>query len=375
MSLYLALSFPTSGALMLSQGGALLGNLSVGAEYTSNAQRRSGGSSDLILRATPSIRYERFESALSTMIELGAQYNQYLEDSEASGLDLRASLSLEYPRDISGIPYFIGFQAGITEQTQGEADLGRIEKSTTYSAGITGSYSLSERFGISGASDYQFRKPESGDLAETRTLSIPVSLNYRYSEALSFSGGYRFRETKTSEAERSPRQIDHALFISADGQIFPLVSGTLSAGLQQRRLDEGLGDEVAPFAAGSLDWTISDLTTATLSVSSDFETTLDAQSTETFRVGTDLKHRFNDFWSAGAGLAWRQRSFSETDSKETSTSEDRRDRELRTEMSVTYLINQQINVNLKAQFTINESTFSENDFEEVSLTVRANMPF
>lgn len=269
-------------------GGYITPSISANAEYTTNAENASDSSGDTILRLSPSLTYATSGATVRSEVSLGFEAVRYLEltGNDADNIDF--SLSFSYPNGVD-LPYSLALSASVLESTESDIEFGEVTRNRNYNAAVSGSYQIQSNYAFATGFSYSQTDPLSGeDRSSTQSYAVPFTVNYSYSELLQYGLNYRVRFQKANDFENGDA-YDHAIYGSVNGQISPLINGSFNLGLQLRTSDNG-GDELAPYASVSADWKISELTSMSLSLDADFETSTGNFISSSYSSSLSLRH-------------------------------------------------------------------------------------
>jgi hypothetical protein len=362
----------TEAAIQL-KGGYLYTDLSLKEEYTTNVKSSSDTQADLITDVTPRIAYKTEGAMFAWEASVAVHFIRYNELTENDSEDFGLQLEAFYPNGVD-LPYSLRLSLSSTESTQSSPEFGEVTRDRTIRAAVNGSYSVSELYSFSTGVDYSQTTPLSGDRSATNSYGIPLTISYRYSEALKYGIGYRLRKQESSgDHSDSSNSTDHAVFGTINGRISPLVDGAIQLGAQVRQSVEADSDddELAPYVSGGLTWEATSLTTCNLDLSADFETTTGNQSSRNYGVNAGISHNFATNLDGNLTLALNQTEYSGNDSDST----DRSDNEWSLGTGLNTKYGKNTDIGLKLQYRKNNSTEDTSTYDELSLALRVARRF
>lgn len=372
VGILLAVTISAQAAIELGRG-FLIPELAVSSEYTTNVNNRADGEEDWINSFTPSLRYETQNSTTAINLTAGVRFLRYTERNESNTEDLFATADFSYPNGLD-VPYSLQTGISVEENTQADAEFGRVTSNRNYGFSADGSYAFTSRYGISTGFSYSRTEPqdESAGLSRsaTESFAVPISLNYRYSELLSYGLGYRIRQQASDAESNANESLSHAVFASASGQLLPRVSAGLQLGAQVQETDEG--NEIGPYASGGLDWQASSLTSVGLSLSADFETTTGNRSSRSMSADASIRHNFATNWDGLLNLGLRQREFSQPGTGQTDA---RKDLAWSIGLGLETSFYEHTAISLALDYENNRSDDSDSEYDALRVTLSASRPF
>jgi hypothetical protein len=374
LSLVLLLgAFQPASALYRFSHGTLIGNAGASIEATDNVRGRADSEGDLIATFFPSLSYQSEGAVVQTSVSAGLAFIRYNELTENNSENIRFNAAASFPNGMES-DYSLSFAVGVNEATGADVEFGEVSRTRAYSAGLSGSYRFQNGYNLNTGLDYRLTQGLNRFQNDTQSWSVPVSINYRYSELLSYGLGYRVRRQISENTDNELVSWDHAVFAKADGQLLPSVSGGLQLGVQLRSRERANGadeDEVGPYASGDLDWQVNDLTSVGFGISADFDTSTANRSKQAYGINANLSHTFGPTWSGNLNFGWTYTTFEQTATE----GEAREENRLRIGAGLSKQIGEYVQTSLRANYSENISNRDSADFGEASLVFNLNFPF
>lgn len=296
--LLLALAPARSAALMEAPGGAILVEGEAKALYDSNIFANSGEENDVIFSITPTIVYES-RASIQTRIEVGADLAIFTDHDDENYQDLFARASMEQDRDTS----FWSINVSAAEQSTANDAIGGRTESVNMGAGAS---LKSEVTGKTGFSVAPFASTTDYDTANTYDYSIAGSsfgIVYFYSPKLDLSLDYRYRAVE-SDAPKGFEGADHSVYLSANGDLLPKLTGSVSLGVQMRRPDNVavFDEDDFLYASVSVNWAAAEKTNISLVVQSDTTTSAIGHAAQMGTIELRLNQDLTSYFSVYAGF-------------------------------------------------------------------------
>jgi outer membrane protein assembly factor BamA len=191
--------------------------------------------------------------------------------------------------------------------TRSEESVGDIVTVQNYGASGAITYRPNSKFSVVGSASFSREDPQSSLYTEKDRFGGGISLQVPISETSRVEGGISYEKTE-SETAVADNEI-YTYFVGLSGNLLPKVSGNISVGIQQQKLDSG-GDETSPYLSAGLDWLVSERTKVTLDASQNFGTTIDDRTSETQSVSLTASHQLRRDWSVNAFVGYIKDDYS-----------------------------------------------------------------
>lgn len=352
-------------------GGYVIGDIAASTAYTTNAQSNSNAESDLIFKLTPSLSYTTDQAIVHTAVTAGVTATRYnkLNDNDSEHYNIR--LNSSFPNEVE-TPYSVDITLSVSEQAKASAEFGRIISSRNYSAGTGISYTIGSRYSIQSGFEYGLSQGLSEGTSNIHAISFPLSFSYIYSENLSYGLGYRHRRQEVSDEGIS--SIDHAVFLQASGQLLPLISGSIALGTQVRTTQgDSPNEQLAPYASGNLNWKATQLTTYTLDLAADFQTSTGNNSSRGYSAQLSAAHNFDSNLNGNVSIGWGNTNY--TEQGLSASSSNRSDTEWTIGSGLSSSIGEHIALSINLDYAINQSSTENADFDKLTISLKVNSPF
>lgn len=201
----------------------------------------------------------------------------------------------------------LGIDASFRQLSQNAPDIflrGTLVRRDVYRASIQGEYELTERTSIASGVRYQytdFHTRTSGAsptrFSDSQSVAVPIDAYYELTPRIDVSAGYRYRYNRIDLARNSN---DHFFNIGGRGEITPLLTGDLKAGVQTRRFSGG-GSSSGFSLISSLLWSVTPKTTASARAFRDFSVGASGTSIWNTGGGLGVSYAFSPLVSANVG--------------------------------------------------------------------------
>lgn len=275
--------------------------------YDSEINGRDEGLDDTIFTLSPGLRYSRSSKNFGIDASAGISLVKYADNDQFDDENFFFDLSFTPGARMETSRFVISGDLILTNETRTQESVGSVVTVLTYGAsgGIT--YQPNRHYSISGGASYSREDPDSGQFSEkdrygaSLTLSVPINKNSSAQAGIS----YETTETETSVVDND----SYTYFVGLSGLILPKVSGNISVGIQQQKLDTG-GDEESPYLSAGLEWMASERTRVLLDVSQSLGTTIEDRTSESLSVTVTARHEMSRAWSANVFAGYNEDDYS-----------------------------------------------------------------
>ncbi|MFW6353643.1 MAG: outer membrane beta-barrel protein, partial [Verrucomicrobiota bacterium] len=298
----LALSARRRAVLLLSLGAAsttplaaqyggwleemdLTTQLSAAVTYDSNLLQTDPEIDDVILIGGASAELSREFRFATLSATLSGNIQRFLDYDVLNNEDIFLNWGIDSGETLGNRRFRLQVDFDVQEGSSADLDVRGRVTTRRYSTGGTLTYRASAAIEAGVGLRYSKSDPQGGvfrldteeGLVETNaafgneTLTYLANLRYIRTARLSFFAQASHSETESENSARGDSE-NQRYSVGVDGQILATLSGRLGAGLQTRSFDGE--NTTGPYVEGSLNWRISELTGASLSLQRSFDTSL-----------------------------------------------------------------------------------------------------
>lgn len=349
------------GLVNLGEGQIDL-NLQVTTYYDTEIRARNLGQEDFVLSVRPSLQYTRKSKNLDFSASVGVDGRAYLDYDEYNDTDFFFDLNISPNASMETSRFRFSGDIILNTETRSEQSVGEIVTVNNYGASAELIYDPSRRYTIIGTAEYRQRDPDSDAYFKTTTTEAGVRVAVPMNESLDVQAGISYLDTKTDRPtlETDVSSETFTYFVGLDGQLSSKLSGSLSAGLQDRSFDDAsLGDSSNPFVSADLDWRVDDLSSFRLSASQGFGTTINNRSSEELEVRLSGNRSLSRDLRASAYIGYERYDYG-----------DREDKGPIAGASLTYQLVRYGSIGFECRYLNQSSTEDEFDYDRFRIGVR-----
>ncbi|MEZ5274807.1 MAG: outer membrane beta-barrel protein [Opitutaceae bacterium] len=281
----------------------LLGGLSV--RYDDNLYlSRLNTQSDIVTTVTAGVQMEfgSPDTRNSANVMFRKNYVFYNSRSENNTDNMAFSGSAT----LAGAQSSVTVAASVTPSEYNSRDaigLGRLVKSTNYTASIDGTYALTGKTRLSGGITYSTTEYSTDGYSNQSSITVPVRVMYEVTAKTDVRAGYTYRATMISGFEDQD-SVDHTVSIGTSREITPTLSGDIEVGLTNRQLANGESGTIIP-VNGVLTWVATPRMIYSAIARRDFgNSAIAGTSYLQTLVGLNMSYGFAERWNAAAGLSY-----------------------------------------------------------------------
>ncbi|MEX0330151.1 MAG: outer membrane beta-barrel protein [Puniceicoccaceae bacterium] len=351
------------GLVNLGEGQIDL-NLQVRTFYDTEIRARNLGQEDFVFSVRPSLQYKRSSKNLDFSASIGLEGRAYLDYDEYNDTDVFFDLNISPKAEMQTSRFRFSGDVILSTETRSEQSVGEIVTINNYGASAELIYDPNRRFTIIGSAEYRQRDPDSDVYFKTTTKQAGVRIAVPMNESLDVLGGITYLDTKTDRPtlETDVSSETFTYFIGLDGQLSAKLSGSLSAGIQERSFDDAtLGDTSNPYVSAELDWRVDDTTSYRLSASQGLGTTINNRSSDELEIRLRANRSLSRDLSASAFIGYERFDYG-----------DREDKGPIAGASLTYQLVRYGSVAFECDYLNQSSTENEFDYDRFRIGVRFN---
>lgn len=350
--------------------GTLVADVDLRFTYDTNVFGNSSEEDDVSSTLSPSLSYTRNVARVTTSASAGVSAISFNDYTEQNTIDPNASLRFDYDAAENGNAT-VGLDYSRSTQTN-EALLTRTS-SDEYRGSATVNYFYSEKTGVRLNGGYRVSNYSTSGFNNVSSYNLGGGLVYRYSPKLTASLVYGFSPEKASNLASGvgdPSSNNHRVSLGFEGQIAPKVTGNVSGGVVHRDFDGAQDSQTAALANVGLSWRAAQKTTATLSISNDFDTTASGQSVQNFSARVGVRQTLTEKLSGGATLTYAQSEY-----EASGVVPARSDDSLTEAIDLSYSVNDYLSLGAGASYRLNNSDSATADYGRLSLFLSASLNF
>ncbi|MEX0326692.1 MAG: outer membrane beta-barrel protein [Puniceicoccaceae bacterium] len=349
------------GLVNLGEGQIDL-NLQVRTYYDTEIRARNAGQEDFVFSIRPSLQYKRSSKNLDFSASIGVDGRAYLDYDEFNDTDVFFDLSISPKAEMQTSRFRFSGDIILNTETRSEQSVGEIVTVNNYGASAELIYDPSRRYTVIGNVEYRQRDPDSDDYFKTTTKQAGVRIAVPVNESLDVQGGITYLDTDTDrptlETDVSSETFTYS--IGLDGQLSAKLSGSLTAGIQERSFDDSsLGDTSNPYISADLDWRVDDLTSYRLSASQGLGTTINNRSSEELEIRLTGNRSLSRDLRASAYIGYERRDYG-----------DREDKGPLAGASLTYQLVRYGSIAFECNYLNQSSTENEFDYDRFRIGLR-----
>lgn len=266
-----------------------------------------GEESDIIFDINPGVELVFGKNAqLSGSLKLVDAFANYSDNS-----DLNTQLfSGDFVTKYDDGKLKLGFNLSYHELNQNSVDVRGLVRRDVFTTGANGEVEVSTMTSVAAGVSFTHENYKRTGYTDSDNLTVPIDFYYKWTEKLSLSAGYRYRDYQVDIGQDS---TDHFFNIGARGEFSPKLTGKLAVGFTTRDLEgrdpitgrSGGDDEMLGIDA-SFAYEISPKTSLQLGLINDFGTSPQGQQQENFILNGMITTKVSEEWSVNGGLSFRQ---------------------------------------------------------------------
>lgn len=299
-------------ALFYIAGQEVMLNTSATLEYDSNVFSNALEESDFIARGVVGLSYQRpyrFFDIGGGINLTGVKYNDFSDRDRLDwGFNFFLTPSVEFGTRFWTLDTDIGFE----RRTRSDEDLGDLVTTDNYRGGATLTITPTPKYFIEGGFLYRITKPRDIDRTDRRTFSVNASAGYALGPRY-FVFGQVARDKTTTKEANPIENVTWNYSVGLRGTFTPRLSGSASVGVSRREIDATGETNSTPTYSVGLNYVIDRQTSASLSGSRSFTTSL-ADSTQTTTQATvALNRTLRPDLTGSLSLTYSERKFDQFD--------------------------------------------------------------
>lgn len=275
--------------------------------YDSEIKARDEGLDDIIFTVAPSLQYSRDSRTLGFQASVGVSFVRYVDNDEFDDENFFFDFSLTPGAQMETSRFSVSGDLLFSNETRTEESVGDIVTVLTYGASGSVTYRPNSKYSVVGSASFSREEPDSDLLSDKDRFGGGLTLLVPINETTEAQAGVSYQKT---DSETSASDNDtYTYFVGLSGNLLPKVSGNVSVGWQQQKVDSG-GDEKSPFLSAGLNWLVSERTSMTLDASKSLGTTIDDRTSETLTVTLTASHQMTRDWSINGNIGYIEDIFS-----------------------------------------------------------------
>lgn len=264
------------GLMNLGEGQVNL-NLHVSSFYDTEIRARNLGQEDFVFSVRPYIEYVRSSKNLDFSASAGLDSVTYLDYGEFDQTDFFFDLDISPSASMETSRFRFSGDLILNSETKSENSVGEIVTINNYGASAQLAYDPNRHYTVTGTLAYRQRDPDSDRYFATENVTASVKVDFPVQEDVLLDAGIRYLDTSTDGPTADSETFTY--FIGVSGTLMPKVTGSLDAGIQNRKFDAG-GSSDAPYFSADLTWLADERSSISLTATHDLGTTIDDRATE-----------------------------------------------------------------------------------------------
>jgi len=278
--------------------------------------------SDTIWEITPGVAIEFGKNAdLKGNLTL---VDSFLSYSDHSALNTNL-FSADFAANFSDGKTKLSFSAGYHELNQNTVDSRPINPATNpiggflvrrdqFQVGLNGEADVSTLTSIAAGASFDHMNYKRAGYADSDGLRVPLSLYYKWTPKTDVSVGYTYSNYQPTIGLDS---TDHFFNVGLRGELLPLLSGEVKAGVDRRNLSgTGAGTTLGANSRtdigidGRATYSFSPKTKISLSLANSHATSPAGVQEKDFNLGGQVSFAIDANWGANLGMTWRNTAYS-----------------------------------------------------------------
>ncbi|MEX0322353.1 MAG: outer membrane beta-barrel protein [Puniceicoccaceae bacterium] len=281
-------------------------NLSVSTYWDSEIRGRDFGQEDFVLAVRPSLAYRRSTRNYDFSTSVGLNSVTYMDFSDLDKTDVYFDVDISPKKTIETSRFVFTGDLDLNSETQTNDAVGDIVTIRNYAASAKLVYDPNRQFTVTGTMGFSRRDPDSDQFFITDRFNAGISLAKPINKTTMAFGRLGYRDTKSDGTFSDSTTMTYSAGLS--GEILPKLSGSMSAGMQNRDFD-GRDSSNSPFVSAELDYVVDDLTTLGLTASQGLGTTIDDRSSENLDIRLTARRDISREMSGILYIGYRQSDY------------------------------------------------------------------
>jgi hypothetical protein len=276
--------------------------------YDSEIRARNTGQEDMVLTLRTGLTYSRPSKAFDFSTTLGITAQRYLDFDEFDEENFFFDLSFSPRQEVRTSRLQISGNLILDSDTRSDEELGEIITTRTYGASLGVLYDPNRSYNLRLTASATRDDPDSDRYSEQDRLSLGLTGEIPINQSAFAELGGSYQKTDSDQVSAAAESDTVTAFAGLSGQLSSKLSASIRGGLQMRETN-GLGDDTAPYAAGSLNWAIDETSSLNLTLSRSFGTTLDDRASELTSARLGARRQLNRRLSGTIGLEYSKDDF------------------------------------------------------------------
>lgn len=280
--------------------------LSLTAEHDSKIRTNADSGGDFVISARPSLKYVRpsknfdFSTAIGLVSTKYMDYGEYDKTHVFFDLDISPRLRRETSRfEFSG-------NILLNTETRSEEEVGDIITTTNYGGSANLVYRPNRKFTTSGTVSYRKEDPDNEQYFERENTGVSGTLGMMINKAVMLEGSVSYTDSTTGADGLQSEVIAYSAGFSGD--LLPKVSGSISAGLQDRSYSGFSGDS-SPYFSANLAWNADERSSVSLTASNSLGTTFTNRASDTFSIRLEGRRSISREVTGSVFLGYRDSQY------------------------------------------------------------------
>jgi len=289
--------------LAIGDGAELFATGTLGVRADDNIFLANKATSDTIFDINPGLSLEFGKNAeLKGSLSIVDAFSNYSDHSKLNTNLFSGDFLANYDDGKTKL----NFNAGYHELNQNTVDTalaagGKLTRRDQFQVGAKGEVEVSQITSVAVGVNFEHVNYKVAGYGDTDELKVPIAFYYKWTPKTDLSLGYTYSNYQTTIGQDSN---DHFFSVGMRGELFPLLTGEIAVGVDQRNISGG-GSKTDPGLKANVTYAYSPKTSITLTAGNDHGTSPQGSQQKNLSFGGQVNVAVDSAWSVNAGLNWR----------------------------------------------------------------------
>lgn len=299
---------PVSAAIAYPWGGTLELDTRADVTYDTNVAANRESEEDTILRSQVGLDYANEARFFTYGGELYLIGGIYVDGVRSDYLDWGYSFRFTPGADytIGDSKFSIGVDVGADTSTAARAEAGDVVTVTSYRGAININYNQTQRLRYVLTPSWRYEDPDGREYNALERREIDFTTLYVIGRDMTATASASYYERLVDD-DNAINTTGYTFTVGLRDQLLARLNGSIAVGLQTRSFENVDEDGTTPYVSASLVYTINDLTSARLSGSRAFDTTINSLASTRTSVSLDLTRDFSRDLKGSLGIFYTKR--------------------------------------------------------------------
>jgi len=195
----------------------------------------------------------------------------------------------------------LGFNTGYHELNQNTVDNRGLTRRDVSTIAGNGESEISEITSVAGGVTFTHTRYKRASYGNSDDTTVPLNFYYKMTPKLDVSGGYQYRDYKTTVGRDS---TDNYFNVGARGEFTPMLTGQFRVGYLDRKIS-GANSFNMLGLDGMLSYALTPKSTLQLTASNSPDTSPQGAQQKNLSFGAALNVSLDDQWSVNGGVSYR----------------------------------------------------------------------